>query len=119
MRRRRCSPIRCIRCAPVGKTFAFRFVGGPRDGQESRSDAPVAPGGPINDAQGFWFITKGGTVGRAFKGPSPGVLDRALAERFENIAAEVGPVRPHRYEVTDRDETEHEVVIICTSVGTD
>ncbi len=66
------------------KSIVFRFLGGPRDGQESRWDA----GTPVNEAVKFWTYTEAGTVGQVFEGISPaawGKIDEGGIEALEKM----------------------------------
>lgn len=56
----------------------FRFIGGPRDGEEMSS--PGRPRGRgMTHAQSLWVMTRGGEVGRSFSGQTP-EMERALRD---------------------------------------
>jgi len=90
------------------KSIVFRFLGGPRDGQESRWDA----GTPVNDAVKFWTYTEAGTVGQVFEGISPAAWDKIDEGGVEAIE-KMGTPPLHRYEVVNKLKTATEVIVVC------
>ena len=90
------------------KSIVFRFLGGPRDGQESRWDV----GTPVNDAVNFWTYTEAGTVGQVFEGISPAAWDK-IGEGGVEALEKMGTPPLHRYEVVKKLKTATEVVVVC------
>ena len=89
---------------PTDKLVIIRFVGGPRDGQEERSDKLDDEGVPV---EAYWPLIYGGEIGRAFNVVSPRV-EEALKRREQDVRGEV-----YRYVVVYREETDAEIVITC------
>ncbi len=90
------------------KRIVFRFLGGPRDGQESRWDA----GTPVNEAVKFWTYTEAGTIGQVFEGISPAAWDRII-DRGDEALEKMGTPPLHRYEVVEKLKTVTEVIVVC------
>ena len=77
------------------KSVIFRPVGGPRDGDVQRSDQ-------AGEAEAYWSMTNGGTIGKGFVTMSPAALESTIETSS-----------PHRYYVTNRSETDDEINVLC------
>ena len=78
------------------KVLVFRFIGGMRNGEEVRSDAP---GENQEEADMLWKQTWNGTVGRRFDVPIP------AAGVFQ------------RYQIKSKHDAEGEIHITCQHVS--
>ncbi len=86
----------------------FEFAGGSRDGQTDVGE----------QADGFYFITDKGTIGKRFKGMTEHTRD-VLGEMGAEGALKAGaiPSQREKYEVIERLEMGDEVLIRCKFIG--
>jgi hypothetical protein len=88
----------------------FRYIGGPKDGTECRSDVP-SEGMPA-EALANWLATKQGQIGEKLATFSESDVRRLT----QDFASEW---RQHYYEVTDREETKDTLIITCKYFDTE
>ena len=67
---------------PSDKAVVFRFIGGPRDAGETRSDAPPGTEQIANEVRAYWAITKGGIKGHRIAAFSDKDAAAMTAEAF-------------------------------------
>ncbi len=90
------------------QSIVFRFLGGPRDGQESRWDA----GTPVNEVVKVCVYTEMGTVGQTFEGISPAAWDK-INEGGVEALEKMGTPPLHRYEVVEKLKTVTKMIVVC------
>ena len=92
------------------KTIVFRFKGGPRDGDETRSDRESSIGIP-NEVTAYWSQSEKGTVGSQIFVIAMATRDKIQAQSTAGQTPDFP--RFHRYDVVRRDLTETEVIVTC------
>ena len=92
------------------KAIVFRFKGGPRDGDETRSDKESSIGIP-NEVTAYWSQSQKGTVGSQLYVIAMANPDKLQAQQKAGEKPDVP--RFHRYDVVCRDLTEAEVIVTC------
>jgi hypothetical protein len=104
--------------------FAFRFLGGPRDGEVDRADRRPEPGTRgVNYAQLNWIQTAG-TVGVVVKGTTP-QFNEGMIERIQQAGGPTAPIRlegigfPHEYayEIVSREDCDGVLTMTCEYRG--
>lgn len=99
----------------------FRFHGGPRDGQVARCQRYGEQSPAISEAEGYWFLTRGGEVGRSFGGMSPGYLEqfhRDAKIQPDGSITGIGLAQLHVYEVVDNELIDEVACVSCIYRGT-
>jgi hypothetical protein len=100
------------------KVVVFRFYGGPRDGQDVRSDDGISPKHRINEAIMYWLVTAHGEVGIRFASLSPRAMGILAAEGYDKARQLYrGALRKYRYEVIDKKESSTELMVVCEFRG--
>ncbi|HJQ80538.1 MAG TPA: hypothetical protein VJ828_11310 [Lacipirellulaceae bacterium] len=103
---------------PGKKAITFRFCGGPRDGQEVRSDDEVSSKHRINEAIMYWLVTANGEMGSQFPSLSPRAMEILATEGYEEARQQFGgPLRKYRYEVIQKRESLNELTVVCQFIG--
>ena len=102
---------------PRDKVLVFRLRGGPRDGQEARSDTPNDFN--VNEAIQFWITSRNGTVGHQFGCMSPRFFELIMTKGpREGYKEADGPAELYRYKIVHRQDAESEIVLTCNFEGT-
>ena len=100
------------------KSIVLCFRGGPRDGQELRSNARDASSHRVDEAMMYWFAAANGEVGVQFNCLSPCAMELLAAEGYENARRKSGgPLHRFRYEVIDKKELSRELCVLCQFRG--
>jgi hypothetical protein len=103
---------------PDEKSAVFRFNGGPRDGQELRSDGVPSAFHRINEADLYWLATAHGEIGKQFACLLPREMEITTADGRENFGQPSNrPFRKYRYTVVDTRESQADVIVTCRFIG--
>ena len=94
----------------MAKIIVFRFKGGPRDGDESRSDKESSIG-VRNEVSAYWSFSNAGTIGARVPVLAPAARDNAQAQSKSGQKPDT--VVLHRYDVARKEETATEIIVSC------
>ena len=98
---------------PADLEIVFRYFGGPKDGEEVRSDEPVSPW--AHTAEFLWTTTRSATVGAVNWTPSEYALREECEETSVPLKCKILP--RHLYVLDKRIVSANKIVCVMTHQG--